>query len=361
MSTKTALPGKLGDPAQTLGADPRADLRLVAALTAIGMAGASEPLALSDQSSIEEIRAFTTMIEPGFEAVLDSLYTDLSPVDGVTSRTEVISGVDGNDIKLYIHEPSAPASAASGAARPCVLHLHGGGMVILQASGASYRRWRDELAALGLVVVGVEFRNAGGELGHHPFPAGLNDCTSALQWVDANKAQLGVSKVVVSGESGGGNLTLATTIKASREGRLEMIDGVYAQCPYISGAYAAPPPELASLQENDDYFLSNEMMTHFVRAYDPSGENLKNPLAWPLNASIDDLEGLPPHVISVNELDPLRDEGLAYYHKLVQAGVAVNSRTVNGTCHAADVIFRAAIPEAYAASAHDLKTFAYNC
>lgn len=361
MTTSIALPGKLGDSARTLGTDPRADVRMVAALNTIGMAGASEPLALSDQSSIEDIRAFTTLIEPGFEAVLDSLYSDLAPVEGVTSRTEVISGVDGNDINLYIHEPSSTEDASSGTARPCVLHLHGGGMVILKASGASYRRWRDELAALGLVVVGVEFRNAGGELGHHPFPAGLNDCTSALEWVNANKAQLGVSKIVVSGESGGGNLTLATTIKANREGRLGMIDGVYAQCPYISGAYGAPPTELASLHENDDYFLSNEMMKHFVRAYDPSGGNLTNPLAWPLNASTDDLKGLPPHVISVNELDPLRDEGLAYYRKLVEAGVAVNSRTVNGTCHAGDVIFRAAIPEAYAASAYDLKTFAYNC
>ena len=80
----------------------------------------------------------------------------------------------------------------------------------------------------------------------------------------------------------------------------------------------------------------------------------------PLSADVDDLKGLPPHVVSVNELDPLRDEGLAYFRKLVKAGVAVNSRTVNGTCHAGDVIFRGAIPEVYAASARDLSTFAHN-
>ena len=49
-------------------------------------------------------------------------------------------------------------------------------MVLLEAAGATYGRWRDELAATGLVVVGVEFRNGGGKHGPHPFPAGLNDC-----------------------------------------------------------------------------------------------------------------------------------------------------------------------------------------
>ena len=357
MTTNVALPGKLGDPSRTLGTDPRADSRMVAVLETLGMAGGPGPLPLSADASVEEIHEYTTVVEPGFETLFDVIYADLPAVLGVESRTEVIAGIDGNDINLYIHQPAGRSRGP----RPAILHIHGGGMVILKASGASYVRWRDELAALDLVVVGVEFRNAGGALGPHPFPAGLNDCTSALEWVHANAAGLGVSKIVVSGESGGGNLTLATTLKAGREGRLHMIDGVYAQCPYISGAYGSPPRELASLHENDGYFLGGAMMNLMVRAYDPSGENLTNPLAWPLNAEIEDLEGLPPHVISVNELDPLRDEGLAYFRKLTRAGVTVNSRTVNGTCHAGDVIFRGAIPEVYAASARDLSTFAHNC
>ncbi|MCY3851941.1 MAG: alpha/beta hydrolase fold domain-containing protein [Acidimicrobiaceae bacterium] len=356
MSEHVALPGKLGDPDRTLGTDPRADSRMVAALAPLGLAGAPEPVPLSSEATAEEIYEYTATIEPGFEMLFDMIYADLPAVEGVESRTEVVSGADGNDVNLYIHQPSA----ASDSPRPCILHIHGGGMVILKASYANYVRWREELAALDLVVVGVEFRNAGGSLGPHPFPAGLNDCTSALEWVYANKAGLGVSKVVASGESGGGNLTLATTLKASREGRLHMIDGVYAQCPYISGAYGDPPMELTSLHENDGYFLSSEMMDHMVRAYDPDGENLANPLAWPLNAGVGDLKGLPPHVISVNELDPLRDEGLAYFRKLAEAGVSVSSRTVNGTCHAGDVILRGALPEVYAASARDLAAFAHS-
>ena len=66
-----------------------------------------------------------------------------------------------------------------------------------------------------------------------------------------HRAALGISTIVVSGESGGGNLTLATALRAKRDGTLDQIDGVYAMCPYISGAYADPPPELASLFEND--------------------------------------------------------------------------------------------------------------
>ncbi|MDE0066090.1 MAG: alpha/beta hydrolase fold domain-containing protein [Acidimicrobiaceae bacterium] len=357
MSEHVALPGKLGDPDRTLRTDPRADSRMVAALEPLDLAGAPKPVPLSANATAEEIYEYTAKIEPGFEMLLDLIHADLPAVEGVESRTEVISGVDGNDVNLYIHQPTS----SSGGLRPCILHIHGGGMVILAASGASYVRWRGELAALDLVVVGVEFRNAGGALGPYPFPAGLNDCTSALEWVHAHRAELGVSKIIVSGESGGGNLTLATTLKASREGRLHMIDGVYAQCPYISGAYGDPPMELTSLHENDGYFLSSEMMDYMVRAYDPGQENLTNPLAWPLNASVEDLKGLPPHVISVNELDPLRDEGLAYFRKLVKAGVSVSSRTVNGTCHAGDVILRGAIPEVYAASARDLTTFAHTC
>ena len=71
---------------------------------------------------------------------------------------------------------------------------------------------------------------------------------------------------------------------------------------------------------------------------------MADPLAWPLCAAPEDLAGLPPHVISVNQLDPLRDEGLVYARKLLDAEVAVVSRTVNGTCHAGDVIFGGPCP-----------------
>ena len=68
--------------------------------------------------------------------------------------------------------------------------------------------------------------------------------------------------------------------------------------------------------------------------------------------------GLPPHVISVNELDPLRDEGLLYYKKLLISGVDASSITINGTVHAGDMIFINATPKIYRSSLMHINNFA---
>ncbi len=356
------LPGRLGDPAMTIGTDPRADRRMVSAMARVGLD--SEPMnsTIGPDPSLADIREQAAQSEAGFAVAFDMLNSEpLSPVEGVESSTEVITGVDGNPISVYIHRPSRSGEsvAAAPSRMPGILHLHGGAMVILTAEGPSYTRWRDTLASLGMIIAGVEFRNAAGALGDHPFPAALNDCTTALEWMHANRAELGISKIVVSGESGGGNLTLATALRARREGRLHMIDGVYVQCPYISGAYGDLPADLPSLAENDGYLLSCDMMVHMVECYDPGGYNRRNPLAWPYHASADDLRGMPPHVVSLNELDPLRDEGMAYYRRLLEAGVPAVGRTVNGTCHAGDLLFPGPMPDVYSSSARDLAGFAH--
>ena len=231
-------------------------------------------------------------------------------------------------------------------------------MVLMTAADPVFVRWRNTLASMGLVVVGVEFRNGGGKLGAHPFPAGLNDCASAVQWTHANRRELDISTLTISGESGGGNLSIATTLKAKQEGWAEQINGVYAFCPYISGAYREQPPELPSLQENDGYLLSSSSMQIMVRVYDSELANANNPLAWPLQASVEDLQGLPPHVLSMNELDPLRDEGIAFLRKLQAAEVSAVGRVVLGTSHAADVSMPDIVPDIYQDSARSLYSFA---
>ena len=348
------LPGRLGHPDLQLRDDPRADPRMIAAMAPFAMDVTPPPSPVSSSSSDEEIHEHVAMTEAGFGEVFNVFFDDLPALD-VSSRTEIIKGVDGNDISLYIHQPNNIDGPM-----PAVVHTHGGGMVISAAADPNYVRWRDELAVVGLTVIGVEFRNGAGKLGNYPFPAGLNDCLSGIQWAVDNKEALGISSIVVSGESGGGNLALATALKAKQDGKIDQIDGVYAQCPYISNAYDSGDPDLPSLVENDGYFLSSEMMGPLAKIYDPAGENGSNPLAWPYHAATGDLEGLPPHRISVNQLDPLRDEGLAYFRKLLAAGIPTMSRTVNGTCHAGDVLFRKAMPEVYAASVADLRAFAYS-
>jgi acetyl esterase/lipase len=348
MSDTAAGPKALRD-------DPRVDPRLVAAVEPFGLADVLPPSTIDAATPLPDILRILDRLEQGSSHMLGMATAGLAPVEGVERTTEVVRGPDGNDVPLYVHRPAARAAGRV----PGVLHLHGGGGVMMAAEDANYVRWRDELAALGLVVVGVEFRNGAGRLGPHPFPAGLDDCTAALAWLDDNRGPLGIDGIVVSGDSGGANLALAATIRAKREGRLDRIDGVYVLCPYISGAYGAPPPELASLRENDGILVSVALMSAMAKAYTPDPADVRNPLAWPYHAGADDLAGLPPHVISVNELDPLRDEGLAYLRNLLAAGVRATGRTVNGTFHAAENNYFAVIADIARATLRDLAGFAH--
>ena len=349
---KTLRPGRFGDPDMSIGTDPRSDPRLVKALSQFGLEQSAAPAPVSATSSYDDCLTFFAEAEQHYELMSKALHEDLVPLE--THHTiETIKGVDGNEIELHIHRPLAVQSEM-----PCVVQFHGGGMVFLQTASVNYARWRDELAMHGVVVIGVEFRNGGGVLGNHPFPAGLNDCASAVRWVFANRQSLGVTHLILAGESGGGNLSLATALKANAEGWVNQIAGVYAMCPYISGLYANPPEELPSMIENDGYTVSISMMGALAKAYDPTGSAAGNPSAWPYHASKAELQGLPPHTISVNELDPLRDEGLAFHRKLLSAAVSSVGRTVIGTCHGGDLISPNVIPDVYAATVRDIAGFA---
>jgi acetyl esterase len=346
--------GNSTDVERDLRDDSRADPRMVAALAPFGFDRAQTPPPVSVSSPHEDLLAYVAGVEEGFGAVFGALFAGLPPVDGVTQETTTILGPDNNEISLVVHRPTASSEPA--APLPCVVHFHGGGGVVLSALDASYMRWRDELAASGLVVVGVEFRNAGGRLGVHPYPAGLGDCAAAAEWVVSHKADLGVQNVVVSGESGGGNLSLAVAMKAKRDGWVDGLDGVYAMAPMIAGPWEKTS-DLPSRSENDGYLISNRLLAIMGAVYDPLGDHRDDPLCWPYRADTD-LQGLPPHVISVNELDPLRDEGLVHQRRLVANGVSAVGRTVNGTVHGGDMYFRAAMPDVYAATVRDIHGFA---
>jgi acetyl esterase/lipase len=351
------LPGRLANPSMTLETDQRADPRIIEILKSVGgFAPGVAPVRIG--ASYEECLAYCNAFEEAAAAGNEVLLAALPKLDSVEKHTQTITGTDGNSITLHIHRPKGVKGKGVNGKVPCVVHTHGGGMVLMTAEDPMFIRWRDSLADAGVVTIGVEFRNGGGRLGNHPFPAGLNDCAAAVQWAHSERKALGIGNIVISGESGGGNLSIATTLKAKREGWLEQISGVFALCPYISGAYADPPPTLLSLYENDGYMLDCRQMAALVKVYDPTGEHASNPLAWPLAAQQQDLTGLPPHIISVNELDPLRDEGLAFYRKLIRAGVSAVARTVHGTPHAGDVSYPDVAPDLYQDTLRSLSSFA---
>ena len=345
--------GRLIDPDATLGTDPRADPRMVKAFAAFGLDGRLPAAPLTVDSPLPDRIAFATMSEEGMGAILEALSKDLPAAAGVTSTTTTIAGPDGNDITLFISRPDAATGPL-----PAVVHLHGGGMAIGSAADVGYIRIREYLAATGLVVVGVEFRNSGGKLGPHPFPAGLDDCAAAVRWVSSHRAELGVSHLIVSGESGGGNLTLTVAHKAKREGWLDEVAGFYAQCPYISNRWLEDCEDLPSLKENDEYFISCLQLALLGSIYNPDGSHADDAACWASAATDDELKNLPPHVISVNELDPLRDEGLQYYRRLLRAGVPAVGRVVAGTCHGGDLLLGAVMPEVFDASIRDVSGFA---
>lgn len=351
--------GRLADPDVELRTDPRLHPGLRAALAAFGLDGHAAPPPFDRSASPEAIAELVGAAHAGFEGLYAALPSDW-PGEvraDVEYRTETVRGVDGNDIPLHVFRPAGVDGPL-----PCTVYVHGGGMTILDAHNAVHRRWSEDLASSGMVVVTVGFRNAWTPGGAHPFPAGLDDCSSALDWVHEHRDELGITRIVLQGESGGANLALATTLKAKREGRLDRIDGVYAMVPYISGGYGWDRErklrELPSMVENDGHYINCDMMDMLVAVYDPTGENAENPLCWPYFATEADVEGLPPHVISANELDPLRDEGIAYFRLLQRAGVPVVGRVNLGLTHAADMSFRQAVPEAYRATVRDIRGFA---
>jgi acetyl esterase/lipase len=266
---------------------------------------------------------------------------DVAPSEGlaVTEHT-FVSEPDGNKVKLRFIRPKGHDLL------PCVYYIHGGGMASLSAYDGNYRAWGRIIAAQGVAVAMVDFRNcvtpsSAEEVA--PFPAGLNDCVSGVRWLAANHAELRIDpgRVVVAGESGGGNLTLATGMKLLRDGDIGLITGLYALCPYIAGQW--PTPECPSSVENNGILL--DLHNNQGRmAYGIEEFERRNPLAWPSFASEDDVRGLVPTIISVNECDPLRDEGINFYRLLLRAGVNARCRQVMGTIHGTEV-FPVACPE----------------
>lgn len=360
MSTATyKAPGRLGDENMNLMTDPRLNPKLRDFLRALGF-DQQEPMPVPEPMSIEALTPIIQASDEQYFAMYEAIENDL-PGDAdepeVQVSTQTIKGVDDNDIILYLYKPIAAAVAGP---VPAVVYSHGGGMVFIPTDNRAHRRWLRSLAVQGVISIGVDFRNAFTAAGHNPFPAGLNDCAAAVKHISAHRAELGISKIVLQGESGGANLAITTALKAKREGWVDEIAGVYGNVPYVSNAYHWPRErmlaELPSLVENDEYVLGTKTMAAFGYFYGP--DDMENPQAWPYHASVDELRGLPPVVLDMNELDPLRDEGMVLYRKLVAAGVQAEAKVSLGITHGTPLIFRKTLPEVHNAAVRDIAAFA---
>lgn len=337
--------------------DPSTDLRLDPRIRGVLAAFGSMPV--SDVASRAELLAEAATPEAkarieqakAFMELCDT--EEIAPSAGLRIHEEhITSQPDGNTINLRIIRPAGENLA-------CVYYIHGGGMQALSCYDGNYRAWGKIIAAQGVAVVMVDFRNSISPSSVPevaPYPAGLNDCVAGLRWLHANAKNLGIdaSRIVIAGESGGGNLTLATGLRLKADGEIGLITGLYALCPYIAGRW--PQPELPSTIENDGILITvggnRGAMSYGIEAFE-SGD----PQAWPGLASVEELHGLPRVTISVNECDPLRDEGIAFYRKALQAGVAARCRQVMGTMHGTEV-FPMACPEISRDTARDLAAFA---
>jgi acetyl esterase len=340
--------------AHDIAGDRRIDPRIKALLeflpdVTLSTATTREEL-LAEANTPEALEGAETFRQ--FMALCDT--EEAAPSAGLHISTQSIpSSPDGNTVNLQIIRPVGDEVV------PCIYYIHGGGMTNLSCFDGMYRGWGKLIAANGVAVVMVDFRNAISPSSVPevaPYPAGLNDCVSGFHWVVEHAGELGVdaTRIVIAGESGGGNLTLATGIRLLRDGQIGKVKGLYALCPYIAGEW--PQDHLVSTFENNGILLDLHG-SHGALAYGIEAFEAKDPLAWPLFATVDDLAGLPPVVINVNECDPLRDEGIEFYRLLLEAGVAARCRQQMGTMHGTEV-FTIACPDVSRDTARDLAGFA---
>lgn len=334
--------------------DPRIDPRIKAAL------GQFPTFCYADVGSREELLAMVNSEEAqqGDEMMREFLNAmgggeEVAPSAGLSIGTlEFTSRPDQNTVKIQYIRPDTDE------ALPCVYYIHGGGLMSWSCFYGNYSAWGRMIAAHGVAVAMVDFRNCltpSSAPQVAPFPAGLNDCVSGLHWVTEKSAELNIDpdRIIVAGDSGGGNLTLATGMKLKQDGDLDRIKGLYVLCPFIAGEY--PLPQHPSSTENNGILLDSHSNA-WRMAYGIEAFNDRNPLAWPGFASGEDVRGLPPTVISVNECDPFLDEGISFYRLLIHNGVEARCRQVMGTIHATE-IFPVVCPDISRDTARDMAAF----
>jgi acetyl esterase len=236
----------------------------------------------------------------------------------VTAIDGILPGPGGNlSYRLY-----APAGSANAPA-PGFVFFHGGGMVagsvethdLIAAALSEVTRCR---------LISIEYRLAP----EHQFPAAVEDAIAATEFVSRNAASLGIdpARLVVGGDSAGGTLAAVVCQYAQRSGG----PAILAQClicPVLDFEEVSPSRDAFA----EDHLIGRATLQADLADYLPHGTDPADVRVSPLRAL--SLTGLPTAIIHTAEFDPMRDEGNAYAHKLLAAGVAVEHVCHDGMVH----------------------------
>jgi acetyl esterase len=242
----------------------------------------------------------------------------------VEVRDAAVPGPAGApEVPVRIYVPKTGQEGAYGA----LVYFHGGGWMGGDVAGNDGMTYTFA-AESGAVVVSVDYRLAP----ENPFPAGLEDCFAAFLWTVENAAELGIDpeRVAVGGDSAGANLAAGVSLMARDRGgpkpcfQLLRIPAVDDRLDTPSMAELTDTPIITG---SDLPIVWDSYLGGPGRRGGPD----VSPYAAPARA--EDLTGLPPAYVCVSEFDPLRDEGIAYAQRLVQAGVPTELHLFPGTFH----------------------------
>ena len=240
------------------------------------------------------------------------------PAD-IENRT--VPGGPNGQISIQIIRP--PSS--NDRTLPVVVYTHGGGWVL--GGFDTHERLVRELAnKANVAIVFVNYTRSP----EAKYPIAIEEDYAATKWVAENGKSINIdaSHLAIAGDSVGGNMAAAVTLLAKERGGPKIA--------FQALFYPVTDDHLDSqsyMELQDGYWLTREGMKWFWNNYAPDNATRNEPTASPLHASIDRLKGLPPALVITEEFDVLRDEGEAYAHKLMQAGVPVTATRYLGTIH----------------------------
>ena len=245
-------------------------------------------------------------------------FLDFPPIKLFAVKNQTVKARDGYDIPIRIYQP------IEGENLPIIVFYHGGGFVIRDIDshdGACRRLSRDNQA----IVVSVDYRLAP----EYKFPIPHQDCYDATVWVSENAEKIGgdANRLVVMGDSAGGNLATVVAQIAKEENGPAIC---YQVLIYPTTDARMNHPSIEQFSEG--YLLTKPLMQWFLNHYKRTNEDIYNPRMSPLLCR--DLSDMPPAFIITAEFDPLKDEGIAYAHRLKQAGVEVRHTDYKGLIHA---------------------------